>query len=313
MGLRLAGLLTLALVALVGCGSSQGDEPHVLRMIAEAGGEHVYEEVLMPAFQRTRAGRGVELTVSTGSSDELEQALRDGAEADVAALALESETERLDEAGVVHGEWQLDNNYSGLVVLTLVSFAVRPGNPLGIHDWSDLLSPGVSVVAVDPELSGAGRWAYMGAYGSEIERGASPSAAKTFANRLFSRASLEPDGNAATARFADGDGDVLVAYESAVIRARRNGGEVELVIPARPLQVELPLAATAGGGRAARRFVDFAHSPDGQRLYARAGYRPIIGWLRRMYGKRFADPPGLFHIARFGGWPVVEREVFGRG
>ncbi len=37
---------------------------------------------------------------------------------------------------------------------------MRKGNPKQIHDWNDLIKPGVSVITPNPKSSGGARWNY---------------------------------------------------------------------------------------------------------------------------------------------------------
>ncbi|MFP1557887.1 substrate-binding domain-containing protein [Escherichia coli] len=46
-----------------------------------------------------------------------------------------------------------------------IVFLVRKGNPKQIHDWNDLIKPGVSVITPDPKSSGGARWNYLAAWG----------------------------------------------------------------------------------------------------------------------------------------------------
>src|SRR5205807_2256798 len=45
-----------------------------------------------------------------------------------------------------------------------IVFLVRNGNPKAIHDWGDLVRPGVAVITPNPKTSGGARWNYLAAW-----------------------------------------------------------------------------------------------------------------------------------------------------
>ena len=79
----------------------------------------------------------------------------DGLEADVVTLALAYDIDALaTQGGLIPANWQrrLPNNstpYTSTIV-----FLVRKGNPKGIHDWGDLVRPGIVGHHAEPENLG---------------------------------------------------------------------------------------------------------------------------------------------------------------
>ena len=65
------------------------------------------------------------------------RAIEGGFEADVAALSLEPDIQRLVDAGLVRPEWK-DGPHGGIVSRSIVVLGVRAGNPMNIRDWADL-------------------------------------------------------------------------------------------------------------------------------------------------------------------------------
>jgi sulfate transport system substrate-binding protein len=57
-------------------------------------------------------------------------------------------------------------------------------------------------------------------------------------------------------------------------------------------------------------FLDFLHSPEGQKIFVENGYRPVV---QGVPGANFPTPPGLFTIADLGGWTKVNKEFFEPG
>ena len=70
-------------------------------------------------------------------------------------------------AGLVSDGWNKGPD-RGMVTRSLVVVAVRPGNPKGIRDWSDLTRPEVGVLYPDPKTSGGARWNINAIYGAGL-------------------------------------------------------------------------------------------------------------------------------------------------
>src|SRR5215211_1369247 len=103
---------------------------------------------LIPAFQETKAGRGVGFEQSYGGSGEQARAVLEGLKADVFALSLEPDVTTLVKAKAVPAAWNRDK-WHGMVTRSVVVLAVRKGNPKKIKDWGDLVKSGVHVVSLD--------------------------------------------------------------------------------------------------------------------------------------------------------------------
>ena len=57
-------------------------------------------------------------------------------------------------------------------------------------------------------------------------------------------------------------------------------------------------------------FLDYIRSEEAQRVFGKAGYRPVNEALGDEF--QFPMPPGLFTIADVGGWPEVQKKFFDR-
>src|SRR3954451_1494475 len=100
---------------------------------------------LIPAFQATDAGKGVQFQQSYGASGDQSRKVAAGAEADCVNFSVEPDITRLVDAGLVDPGWNA-NQYKGIPFGSVVTVVVRKGNPKGIKDWDDLLKPGIQVV-----------------------------------------------------------------------------------------------------------------------------------------------------------------------
>jgi sulfate/thiosulfate transport system substrate-binding protein len=284
-----------------------------LALVAYSTPQEAYAK-LIPAFQQTAAGANVSVDPSFGSSGSQTAAVINGLAADVVALSLASDVTKLVNANLVAADWNT-NPLKGMVTDSVVSLVVRKGNPKGIATWDDLLKPGIEVVTPDPFQSGGAKWNILAGYGAKIKEGKSPDAAKAFLKDLLGHVSVQPaSGREAMTTFVGGRGDVLISYENEAITAQQGGQAVDYVIPSSTILIENPIAVvkTSHNQPAAQAFVDYLRSPDGQRVWGKAGYRPVLKDVGQEFASAFPVPTGLFTIEDLGGWPAVDKQFFDR-
>jgi sulfate/thiosulfate transport system substrate-binding protein len=311
MGRVRSGLVVLAVAALVatGCGATGGGGGTRLSLVAYSTPREAYA-ALIPAFQKTDAGRGIRFSQSYGASGDQSRAVAAGLPSDVVALSLAPDMTKLADAGLVARDWSNDR-YKGMVTNSVVAIAVRKGNPKNIHTWADLVRPGVEVITPNPFSSGGARWNVMGAYGAQIEQGRTPAEARAYLLQLFKHVPVQDkSAREALQTFVGGKGDAMIAYENEAIAARQAGEPVDYVIPDQTVLIENPVAVTTRSRHAAqaRAFVDFLRSPQGQGIFADKGYRPVNE--QAPGADRFPRPSGLFTIDDLGGWDQVTRTFF---
>jgi sulfate/thiosulfate-binding protein len=308
--LRLALLaVPLALVGCGGPGGSGADGTSKLSLVAYSTPKEAYEQ-LIPAFQHTAEGKGVSFDQSYGASGDQSRAVAAGLPADVIALSLAPDMDKLVEPGIVDAGWA-KGEFGGFVTHSVVVFAVRKGNPKGIRSWEDLVKPGVEVLTPNPFTSGGARWNLMAAYGAQRKQGASEAKALDFLKQLLAHTPVQDkSAREALQTFAGGKGDVLLAYENEAITAQTKGVELDYVIPDATILIENPIAVSnkSKAPKQAKAFVDWTRSPEAQKLFAGKGYRPVRPEL--VDAKRFPAPPKLFKIADLGGWDAVMMKYF---
>lgn len=119
------------------------------------------------AHWKQETGDNVVIRQSHGGSGKQATSVINGIEADVVTLALAYDVDAIAERGRIDKNWlkRLPDN-SAPYTSTIV-FLVRKGNPKQIHDWNDLIKPGVSVITPNPKSSG-------GAAGTTWRPGAMP-------------------------------------------------------------------------------------------------------------------------------------------
>src|SRR5216110_3769649 len=151
---RISVLLAVAL-ALPAVAAGAGKDVR-LSLVAYSTPKDAYTK-LIPAFQKTAAGKGVSFSQSYGASGDQARAVVSGLPADVVEFSLAPDMDKVVKAGLVDSNWD-QNQWHGFVTNSVVTLVVRKGNPKGIHDWSDLVKPGVQVIEPNPFTSGGARW-----------------------------------------------------------------------------------------------------------------------------------------------------------
>jgi sulfate/thiosulfate transport system substrate-binding protein len=305
---RLALAIPLALMtslAVSGAAVAQG----TVTLVAYTTPREVYEEVI-PMFQATEAGAGVAFETSYGGSGDQSRAVEAGLRADVLALSLWPDVERLVEPGIVAPDWD-EKEHAGMVSRSVVVLAVRPGNPKGITGWEDLGRDDVDVITPNPFTSGGAQWNILAVWQAQVVAGRTPDEATAFLARVIANTSvMDRSAREALNTFAAGQGDVLIAYENEAVFAQLAGIPLEVVVPDATILIENPVAVTLNGDApdAARAFVDFLHTPEAQAVFARNGYRPVTAEARAL--SDLEDPEHLFTIADLGGWAEARPAFF---
>jgi sulfate transport system substrate-binding protein len=227
-------------------------------------------------WAKTDEGKEVSFKTSYGASGDQSRAVADGLDADYVHFSVASDVTRLVDAGLVAEDWNAGDN-KGVVSSSIVVFAVRPGNPLGIDSWDDLTKPGVEIVTPNPSSSGAARWNALAAWGQVIESGGTEEEANAYLDALFANVVALPNsGRDATQAFVGGTGNVFLTYENEAILARQNGEEFDYVIPETTILIENPGAVLADADPKAESWLEFVLGTEGQKQFALKGFRPII-------------------------------------
>lgn len=298
-----AAILLVALGA-TACGGSSSDK---LSLVAYSTPQEAYQKII-PAFQKTSAGKGLTFSQSYGASGDQSRAVAAGLSADIVALSLEPDVSKLVDAKKVPADWN-KNSYNGFVTNSVVVLATRKGNPKNIRTFDDLIKPGVQVITPNPFTSGGARWNVMAAYGAQIGEGKTQQQAVDYLGKLFKNVPVQDKAARDSLQtFAGGKGDVLIAYENEAITAQKKGIKLDYVIPDQTILIQNPAAVTSAAKDKAKSFLDFLHTDQAQRIYADNGYRSVIPSL--VDKSRYPTPSGLFEITKFGGWSKVTDQFF---
>ncbi len=283
-----------------------------------------YKE-LIPMFQKewkAKTGQNVVFEESYLGSGAQSRAIVNGFEADIAALSLEADITRIQSASLITHDWTTSPNH-GIVSTSVVAFAVRPGNPKGIHDWADLAKPGLNVLTPNPATSGGAMWNILALYGA-AKRGYvqgvpkdDDTAAQAFLVSVLKNVSVMDAGaRESINNFANGVGDVAITYENEVLVGQMSGQKYELVVPSSSILIENPVAVVDtyvdkhGTRQAAEDFVAFLFSDSAQRVFAKYGLRSPIASIATASASQYQPLKDQFDISFFGGWPKATKDFF---
>jgi sulfate transport system substrate-binding protein len=276
-------------------------------------------------YWKNKTGEIVTIQQSHGGSGKQARAVIDGLQADVVSLGLAWDIDQLhDQANLVPANWQQRLPYDSTPYSSTIVFLVKKGNPKGIHDWDDLVRPGVTIVTPNPKTSGGARWTYLAAYGYALQKNSNDNAAATqFVAGLYANAPVLDEGarSAAMTFTQRGIGDVLISWENEAMLVL-NGfgrGQYEIVYPSVSILAEPPVSVVdkyvdAHGTRTeAEAYLQFLYTPEAQELAAQHFYRPRLASVALKHESAF-PPMKLFTVQdMFGGWKAAEKTHFSEG
>ena len=292
--------------------ASSGGQSTKLSLVAYSVPKVGYDKVI-PLFTQTQAGKGISFSQSYGPSGDQSRKVESGLPTDVVNFSLEPDVTRLVKSGQVADDWN-SNQYKGVPFGSVVTIIVRKGNPEGIKTWDDLLKPGVEVVTPNPFSSGSAKWNLLAPYAEKSDGGANPDAGLAYLSKLIGgHVKVQPkSAREATETFNQGTGDALLTYENEALFDERNGDPVEHVTPDTTFKIENPVAVvqTSKHKAQAQAFVDFLYTPEAQRGWAQAGFRPVDPTVAQEFAKDFPAPKKLYTIDDLGGWSKVNDTLF---
>ena len=276
------------------------------------------------AHWKQQTGDNVTVRQSHGGSGKQATSVINGIEADVVTLALAYDIDAIAERGRVDKDWiqRLPNN-SAPYTSTIV-FLVRKGNPKQIHDWNDLIKPGVSVITPNPKSSGGARWNYLAAWGYALHHNNNdPVKAQEFVKNLFQNVEvLDSGARGSTSTFVErGIGDVLIAWENEALLATRELGkdEFEIITPSESILAEPTVSVVdkvvdkKGTKEVAEAYLNYLYSPEGQEIAAKNYYRPRLPEVAAKYESTFPKLKLYTIDEEFGGWTKAQKDHFSNG
>jgi sulfate transport system substrate-binding protein len=275
-------------------------------------------------YWKAKTGQTVRSNQSHGGSGRQARAVIDGLPGDVVTLALAADIDSIaQQAKLLPLNWEsrLPNN-SAPYTSTIV-FLVRKGNPKKIHDWADLVKPGIAVITPNPRTSGGARWNYMAAWAWAMRQpGGNEQKARAYLTQMFKNVPVFDTGaRAATTTFVQrGIGDVLLAWENEALLAVKELGsdKAEVVVPSISILAEPSVTVVdkvvlkKGTREVATEYLKYLYSKEGQEIVAKNYYRPRDPEIAAKYAAQFPRL-NLVTIQELGGWAKVQQVHFSKG
>jgi len=304
-------------------GSQAGATVHLLNVSYDPTRE-LYQEINTEFAKgwKEKTGQTVEIEQSHGGSGKQARAVIDGLQADVVTLGLAYDVDAIvDQAHLISPGWEKKLPNDSTPFTSTIVFLVRNGNPKGIHDWPDIVRPGVSVITPNPKTSGGARWNYLAAWGYAWNKwGHDETKAREFIAALYHNVPvLDSGARGATTTFVQrGLGDVLLAWENeAYLSVREFGADkFEIVNPSTSILAEPPVAVVdknvdQHGTRAvAEAYLKFLYTDPAQEIGAKNFYRPQSQAVFAKYKSKFPEIK-LFTISEVAGtWREVQAKHF---
>jgi sulfate transport system substrate-binding protein len=275
------------------------------------------------ANYKKATGKDIKIDQSHGGSSAQARAVNDGLDADVVTMNTTTDLDFLASSGVVAKDWNKRFPNNAAPTSSTMLFLVRNNNPKGIKDWDDLIKPGIQVIVVNPKTGGNGRMAYLAAWGQVRKKGGTDAQAAEFVSKLYKNVPvLAKGGRDATSIFLQRNiGDVLITFESEVVSVDKEfgAGKVDAIHPSSSIVAENPVAvvertvAKKGTADAARAYLNFLYSDEGQEIAAQHAIRPRNAAILKKYASTF-KPIQLFTVDEyFGSFAEAQKVHFNDG
>ena len=315
-----------ALGVLAPLGIAHAQAPLVLTNVSYDPTRELYRAI-NEAFTKewqAKHNQNVTVRVSNGGSGKQARAVIDGLQADVVTLALAYDIDAIAAHGhLLPANWQSRLPDNSTPYTSTIVFLVRKGNPWKIHDWGDLVRPGIQAITPNPKTSGGARWNYLAAWAWALKQpGGNAATAQAFVQKLYKQVPvLDSGARGSTTTFTErGIGDVLLAWENDahLALAELGPGKVEIVYPSFSILAEPPVALVdkvvdrKGTRTVAEGYLKFLYSPLAQDLIGKNFYRPRSPEAAAKYAKQFPNIP-MVTIAAFGGWTKAQATHFADG
>ncbi len=325
--LRLARIVTLGAVlggVLLACTPKPGKVQ--LMNVSYDPTRELYQAINRSFAESYRKSHQVEVEISQSHGGSGKQALSviNGLKADVVTLALAGDIDQIaNKSKLLPADWQQRLPQNSTPYHSTIVFLVRKGNPKGIHDWDDLVKPGVSVITPNPKTSGGARWNYLAAWGYAQMKYGSAEQARQFVSQLYGQVPvLDSGARGALITFTERQlGDVLLSWENEAYLAQKEmgAGKFDIVTPSVSILAEPPVAVldknvdARGTRKVAEDYLNYLYTPEAQRIVGRNYFRPSDAKVAAEFPEQFAKVK-LFTIEElFGGWAKAQKEHFADG
>ncbi|MBD2260828.1 sulfate ABC transporter substrate-binding protein [Pseudanabaena sp. FACHB-2040] len=306
-----------------GADAGAAKPPIELTLVSYAVTQAAYEQIIPKFVEQWKQEHNQEVIFnqSYGGSGSQTRAVLDGLDADVVALALALDTQKLEDGGLIEPGWETEAPNDSIVHKSVAVIITREGNPKNIQGWEDLTRDDVQVVTANPKTSGGARWNYLALWGAVTQKGGSEAAAEEFVTNVYKHVPVLPkDAREATDVFySRGQGDALINYENEVLLAKQKGEDQPFIIPEATISIDNPIAVVDanvdkhGTREVAEAFVAFLFTPEAQREFAKVGFRPVDPTVAEEFASQYPPVETLFTVSDLGGWDTIQEKFFKDG
>ena len=300
LGVAAAGAAAIAAPAVLSGRAAAANGPIRLLNVSYDPTRELYKAVnaAYAKYWKGKTGQDLIIDQSHGGSGTQARSVIDGLQADVVTLALAYDIDQIAQRGhLLPTNWQTRFPDNSTPYTSTIVFLVKKGNPWRIHDWGDLIRPGIQVITPNPKTSGGARWSYLAAWAWGLHAGGSQAAARDFVQKLYHQVPvLDSGARGATTTFAErGIGDVLLSWENEAHLALSELGadKVEIVYPSRSILAEPPVSLVdkvvdrKKTRTVAQGYLNFLYSPQAQDIIGKNFYRPRNPDAAAKYARQF--------------------------
>lgn len=277
---------------------------------------------------KTKNGEDIHVSTSHAGSGKQSRAIIDGADADVATLAMASDIDalhdKIPEKPLIPQDWQSRLPHNSSPYTSTIVLLVRKGNPKNIKDWDDLIRDDVSVITPNPKTGGGARWNFLAAWSYAKKKfGGDETKIRDFISKIYGNAlknGLPAGAREGTIAFTERKlGDVSINWENeALLVKNRNPNDYEIVTPSLSILAEPPVTVVDANvdqhktRKQATAYLEYLYTPEGQEIIGKNYYRPWDAAAKAKYAGQFKDLE-LTSVADFGGWKVAQKTYFADG
>lgn len=281
-------LLILSFLILIWFGKDivRSPEPRTLVVYCFSGMQEVMEDAIFPAFQDywlKNKGEKLEYIPTFAGSGKITDKILTRFPAEVAILSSKIDAWRLSKGGISSSQSLKDLPYQSILNRTPIVMLVREGNPKGIVHFADLENPGIEIVCPDPLTSGAGQLGILALYGSRLHKNEDELKFFRSLKGMWSNIIAQPSSaRDALQQFISNKGDVLIIYESNILRnPKRNQIRGQLIYPqstifCEPIVLSIEKNIDSKQRELVDAFIQFLWSKETQQLFVDYGYHSVL-------------------------------------
>lgn len=330
MGWMIAGLLASSAIGGCSTAQSQADETAQsdksqakLTLVSYAVTQSAYEKIIPQFVEQWKAKTGQDVIIeqSYGGSGSQTRAVIDGLEADVVALALALDTKKIEEAGLIEPGWEQELPNESIAHKSVVAL-VKRDDGVKVSQWSDLAKDDIEPITANPKTSGGARWNFLALWGSVSQAGGTEQQAEAFTESVFKNVPVLPKDarESSDVFYQQGQGNVLINYENEVLLAKQKGESTPYIVPTDyNISIDSPVALVDanvdkhGTREVAQAFGEYLFTPEAQREFAQAGFRPIDPTVEGEFASQYPEIKKLYTVKDLGGWDKIQAKFFDDG